>query len=226
MKKILMEAAAGSGEVSLETLLLNLVIALLLSVIVFIAYRFSYSGTAFSKKFMVSLGMMTLITTIIMNVISNNIALSLGMVGALSIIRFRTAVKDVRDTTFIFWCIGIGICCGVSMYMQAIAGSLFLLVFLLAMGQIKGDNTYLIVIKTDEIIQDKVTTFMDGYFKKKAHLRVRNKTQNAGSLIYETTYREVQKARENKAEDFVDVLLEMTGVRSVDLVKQTDDISR
>ena len=91
----LSEAATVS---SMTVLLLNSVAALLVSCIIFLSYRLTYSGTAFSKKFMVSLGMMTLVTTIIMNVISNNVALSLGMVGALSIIRFRTAVKDVPPT--------------------------------------------------------------------------------------------------------------------------------
>ena len=112
----LSEAATVS---SMTVLLLNSVAALLVSCIIFLSYRLTYSGTAFSKKFMVSLGMMTLVTTIIMNVISNNVALSLGMVGALSIIRFRTAVKDVRDATYIFWCIAVGICCGVGDYLVA-----------------------------------------------------------------------------------------------------------
>ena len=83
------------------------------------AYRFSHSGAVYSARFNVSLLMMTLITTMIMNVIGNNISLSLGMVGALSIVRFRTAIKDTRDTAYIFWCIAVGICCGVSYYALA-----------------------------------------------------------------------------------------------------------
>lgn len=226
MKKLLMEAVTGYGEVSLERMLLNLLIAFLLILVVILAYRFTYSGTAFSKKFVISLGMMTLITTIIMNVISNNIALSLGMVGALSIIRFRTAVKDVRDTTFIFWCIGIGICCGVSMYMQAAIGSAALLLFLLIMGQVKGDNVFLIVVKSDESAQGKAIVFVNGYFGKAARLKVHNRTEDAGTLIYETTYRAVERAKAKKSADFVNDLMEIKGVRSVDLIKQTDDISR
>lgn len=77
-------------------------------------YKISYVGTAYSRKFNISIGTITIITAMIMSIISNNIALSLGMVGALSIIRFRTAVKDVRDATYIFWAITqIGIGCGV-----------------------------------------------------------------------------------------------------------------
>ena len=73
----------------------------------------SHRGTIYSKKFNVSLVVLTVLTSMVMTVIGNNVALSLGMVGALSIVRFRTAIKDSRDTVYIFWTIIVGICCGV-----------------------------------------------------------------------------------------------------------------
>ncbi len=92
-------------------------------------------GLHTAGKFNISIGSITIITAMIMSIISNNIALSLGMVGALSIIRFRTAVKDVRDATYIFWAIAAGIGCGVSQYALIVIGSAFLLLFLLLQGR-------------------------------------------------------------------------------------------
>ena len=76
-------------------------------------YYVAHAGTVYSRKFNVSLVVLTVLTSTVMTVIGNNIALSLGMVGALSIVRFRTAIKDSRDTVYIFWCIVAGIACGV-----------------------------------------------------------------------------------------------------------------
>ena len=99
----------NAGSLSLQEILLSFLCAVVLGAVIFISYRFSHVGATYSAKFNVSLWMMTLVTTLIMCVIGNNIALSLGMVGALSIVRFRTAIKDPRDTTYIFWAIAVGV---------------------------------------------------------------------------------------------------------------------
>ena len=90
----------------------NMAVALVLGTIVCVTYKLTYSGVSYSKKFNTSLIMLSLITTMVMNILGSSLALSLGMVGALSIIRFRTAVKDPRDTTYIFWAISIGLGAG------------------------------------------------------------------------------------------------------------------
>ncbi|MEG0091440.1 MAG: DUF4956 domain-containing protein, partial [Oscillospiraceae bacterium] len=131
MKQFILNNFQDIGNATLSSIVLNNIVALLLGLFIMFTYWATYSGTAYSKKFNVSLGMLLVITTMIMNVISSNIALSLGMVGALSIIRFRTAVKDVRDATFIFWCIAAGIACGISKYTPALIGSITLFLFLL-----------------------------------------------------------------------------------------------
>lgn len=92
--------------------MLRMAVAAVIACFIFLSYRLSHSGSIYSMKFNVSLAVLTLITTTVMIVIGNNIALSLGMVGALSIVRFRTAIKDSRDTIYIFWAIVVGICCG------------------------------------------------------------------------------------------------------------------
>ena len=87
---------------TLEDILLNFLISGIIAIVIYISYSLSHAGPVYSAKFNVSLVMLTLVTTLVMNVIGNNVALSLGMVGALSIVRFRTAIKDPRDTAYIF----------------------------------------------------------------------------------------------------------------------------
>ena len=112
-----------AGSLSLQEILVNFIAAIAVGGVIFLSYRFSHSGALYSGKFNVSLWMLTLVTTLVMCVIGNNIALSLGMVGALSIVRFRTAIKDARDTAYIFWAVAAGICCGISDFMIAVLGS-------------------------------------------------------------------------------------------------------
>ena len=99
-----------AGSITTQELLINFLAAIIAGAIIFLSYRFSHSGAVYSGRFNVSLWMLALVTTMVMCVIGNNIALSLGMVGALSIVRFRTAIKDARDTAYIFWAIAVGIC--------------------------------------------------------------------------------------------------------------------
>ena len=111
MREFIVENLTNTEALSMTVILMNNIIALIVSFFIMFTYKISYVGSAYSRKFNVSIGTITIITAMIMSIISNNVALSLGMVGALSIIRFRTAVKDVRDATYIFWAIAAGIGC-------------------------------------------------------------------------------------------------------------------
>ena len=111
MKNLILELFEDSGQLDPQTILARLAVATVIAGFIFLSYRISHEGSIYSKKFNVSLVALTIITTSVMVVIGNNIALSLGMVGALSIVRFRTAIKDSRDTVYIFWTIVVGICC-------------------------------------------------------------------------------------------------------------------
>ncbi len=116
MKKELFEMFGSPSDLSIEAILARLSMATVIGLFIFLSYRLSHDGSIYSKKFNVSLVTLTIITTTVMIVIGNNLAMSLGMVGALSIVRFRTAVKDSRDTVYIFWTIVTGICCGAGDY--------------------------------------------------------------------------------------------------------------
>lgn len=101
MKDLLRNSLEQSGNLSFQDMILHILVAALLSVVIYVSYAYTHSGTAYSK-FNVSLMTLTVLTATVMTVIGNNVALSLGMVGALSVVRFRTAIKDSRDTVYIF----------------------------------------------------------------------------------------------------------------------------
>ncbi|MEG1406492.1 MAG: DUF4956 domain-containing protein [Ruthenibacterium sp.] len=226
MKQFILDNFSNIGGATFGAILLNNVVAVLLALFVMFTYWLTYSGTAYSKKFNVSLGMLLIITTLIMNVISSNIALSLGMVGALSIIRFRTAVKDVRDATFIFWCIAAGISCGIAKYMPALIGSVTLFVFLLIFKQVGAEDKYLIIIKGTAKALRSIEVAVAEYYAGRAHLRVKNMIGDSVDLVYEVSVKTLARAAKKSSFPIEDELFRIEGVTSVNQVEQSDDMSR
>ena len=110
MKSQIFNLIKDQPTLSWEQIAANIIVSGVLGFLIFVSYMISHRGTIYSKKFNVSLVVLTVLTSMVMTVIGNNVALSLGMVGALSIVRFRTAIKDSRDTVYIFWTIIVGIC--------------------------------------------------------------------------------------------------------------------
>ena len=225
MKEMLLKyLQEGNSSMSTEQVLLNFLVSIILSIVIYLSYRYSHSKAVYSQRFNVSLSMLTIVTTMVMNVIGNNIALSLGMVGALSIVRFRTAIKDPRDSVYIFWCIVVGICCGVSEYTIAGIGSAILFIFLLIFGHIKSNDRYLLVIhakaKVEEEIEKAVLVFYDG----KANMRVKNTTSESVEYIYELSQRIINSSKDK---GYINrKLYELDGVERVNLVCQNEDINR
>jgi uncharacterized membrane protein YhiD involved in acid resistance len=113
-------------SITLRDVIGNLLAALLCGIIISLVYRHTYKGLNYSSSFAISIIMLTMITSIVIMVIGNNLARAFGMVGAMSIIRFRTAVKDAADIMFIFFALTIGLACGVKMYAVAVFGTLFI----------------------------------------------------------------------------------------------------
>ncbi|MBS6118883.1 MAG: DUF4956 domain-containing protein [Clostridiales bacterium] len=205
-------------------LIFNMTVALVLGMVIFITYRLTYSGAAYSKKFNASLMMMTLVTTVVMTVISNNIALSLGMVGALSIIRFRTAIKDPRDTTFIFWCIAVGICCGISFYTVAAIGSLYIFAVMLILGRVHTVEKRLLLIRAERAVEKNIESVVYLYFKK-IELQAKNTTGDEVEYIYVLSNRTLLQAQKNNEESITDKLYAIEGVQMVNVIAQNDDMS-
>ena len=213
-----------SVTLTTNQILINFIMAIILGGVIFISYLISHTRVAYSARFNVSLMMLTIITTLVMSVIGNNIALSLGMVGALSIVRFRTAIKDPRDTAYIFWCVAVGICCGVSDYVIAGIGTCFIFVVLLVLGSIQDNNRYLLVIRGNREIEVEIMNIIKGYYGDKIYLKVNNSTKDSTEFIYEISENVIKKS--NKKKTINEVLHELRGIHSVNLVCQNDEMLR
>ena len=108
-----------SMQLDVTRLILTMAVAFVIGLFIFFIYRVTFNGVMYSRSMNISYIMLTLVTSLMLMLISNNLTLSLGMVGALSIIRFRTAVKDPIDTVFMFWAVGEGIAIGVAFFLEA-----------------------------------------------------------------------------------------------------------
>ncbi len=224
MRQYLAKILAESGTLSVQDIVLHIFAAALLSFAIYLSYWYTHTGTAYSKKFNVSLATLTILTGTVMTVIGNNIALSLGMVGALSIVRFRTAIKDSRDTTYIFWAIIVGICCGVGDYLVAGVGSAVVFLTLLLFGRVRNENRILLIIRGAKGLSLEMERLVFSYFNKKALLRVRNTTVDRVELIYEMP-RKVWQLNYKKSVDIADALYALGDVEYVNTVAQSDEIS-
>ncbi len=224
MKDKLFNLFESAGELTLNVICANIIMAALLGFLIYISYYISHRGTIYSKKFNASLVVLTILTGTVMTVIGNNIALSLGMVGALSIVRFRTAIKDSRDTVYIFWTIIVGICCGVGDYAVAAIGSGVTFAVLLILGLIKSDNRMLLIIRAARNRQKVIQAHIFKLFNRKAILRVRNTTDETVEFIYELTSKTLLKT-ENENTNLTDSIYELGGVEYVNIVMQNDEVS-
>lgn len=224
MREQIFNLFTSSKDLTLTQIILNIAVAAVIGFFIFLSYAISHRGTIYSKKFNASLVIMTVLTATVMTVIGNNIALSLGMVGALSIVRFRTAVKDSRDTVYIFWTIIIGICCGVGDYVVASIGSAVTFAAILILGCIKNDNRMLVIIRGARSKQPSIKAKMFHIFNTKAIMRVENTTDNYVELIYEITQKTLQKA-EKDTPDIAASIYALDNIEYVNIVMQNDEIS-
>ena len=213
------------GQLEPRAIVLRLLVGTVIAAFIFLSYMLSHEGSIYSKKFNVSLMALTTITTAVMIVIGNNIALSLGMVGALSIVRFRTAIKDSRDTIYIFWAIVVGICCGAGDFVVAAAGSAFTFLLLLLFGRIKNDTRMLLIVRASRTNEERVEAVIFQYFRRKANLRVKNTTETSVELIYEVSKRHLEYGSKGRERSITDALYELGGIEYCNIVAQNDEIS-
>lgn len=176
------------NSLSIGDLLLALLLAFVIGMLIFVVYKRTYNGVMYTRSFNISLVMLIMVTTLIIRCITSNLTLSLGMVGALSIVRFRTAVKDPMDTVYMFWAIAAGICIGAgsSFYIYVILGSLVISVFLYVMFLIggKGNSAYLLIVRHDFASADAVN-HMISRLPRPARLKSKAVTQNGVELTIE-----------------------------------------
>ncbi len=198
-------------QMSMRTLLLVLLVAGLLGIYIFLVYRVATVDTFYSKSFNVSLILMCVITTAIIITIQSSVVVSLGMVGALSIVRFRTAVKDPLDLIFMFWSISVGIICGAGMIGLAailcVGATLLVLVFY-HLPEIR-QSLILVVNASDNECADAIYAVVKKY-DKHYHVKSRNLTQDNTDFLMEV--------RVKDSEALLKELNQVKGVTSVSLV--------
>ncbi len=157
-KKSFLEDFALTAELDIVDVLITLALAFALGLLIYFIYRLTFSGVIFVKSFGTSLIMLAMVTAMVIMPISANPILSLGMVGALSIVRFRTAVKDPMDTVFMFWAIAAGLGLGARQYAPALIASGVISVFLLVWNLFRSKRNYpfMLVIRFDESCKKEV----------------------------------------------------------------------
>ena len=156
-------------------IIIGLVMGCVVGLIIAFVYKRCYRGVLYSPSFAMTLMMLTLITTPVVMCIKSDIALSMGMVGALSIVRFRTAVKDPMDTAYMFWALTMGILLGAELYVHALAVVLGISVILFVMTfvRFRNPNAYLLVVHYDDYAEQEITGLLRRAVKQR---RLRSKT--------------------------------------------------
>jgi uncharacterized membrane protein YhiD involved in acid resistance len=172
---------AINQDLNIWVILINLAVAFAIVMFIYFIYKITFSGVLYSKNFNVTIVIVSLVTTAAVIVISSNIVLALGMVGALSIVRFRMAVKDPKDIGFLFWAITNGIICGISAYSLAAVSALFigLVVFLLS-KRIKITEPFLLILDTKNLDLSKIEAILKKYtilYKLRSKIVDSGKTQ-------------------------------------------------
>lgn len=205
------------SSISILDMLLALLLAFGIGLFIFFIYKKTFSGVMYSSSFAVTLVALTMITTLVILAVTSNVVLSLGMVGALSIVRFRTAIKEPLDIAFLFWSIAVGIVLAAGLIPLAVIGSLLIGIFLLVFVNRKPHaNPYIVVIScTDHESETKAKAFLEEQVKRVA---VKSKTARKGVIELNL---EVRMKDDNT--DFINILSEMEGVNSAVLVSYNGD---
>ena len=180
-------------------------------IIIALVYRHTYRGVLYSPTFTLTLIMLTLITTPVVMCIKSDIALSMGMVGALSIVRFRTAVKDPLDTAYMFWALTMGILLGAGLYLPALIAVLIISVLIFVLTFVKFNNTsaYLLVLHYDEYCEQAINAELRRSVKT-SKLRSKTLTRAGAEMTFEV--------RLSERHEVVTRMLDIEGVHDATLV--------
>ena len=180
MREYMQALLLESGTLSTEDILLRILASAAFGAAIYLSYWYTHTGTTYSKKFNVSLVTLAILTGTVMTVIGNNVALSLGMVGALSIIRFRTSVKEPLDIMYMFWAVGAGIAIGAGMAGVAVIATLAvgLAVLFLTRGRQNGIPYILVLTVTDREAEKAALSLVEKNVRK---CRIKSKSVTKGA---------------------------------------------
>lgn len=205
------------GTLNPLRVVISLVASLVIGLIIYFVYRKTFAGVVYSRSFNLSLVMLTMVSALVLMMISSNMALSLGMVGALSIVRFRTAIKDPIDTVFMFWAVGEGLAVGAGFLDVGFIGVLVIGLLLLIVTGVKGSQAspFLLILHYD----DRASQQIKGMIKQLPRARIKSKTVQRDGIELTVELR----IRESDV-DFVDKFLRVQGVFDATLVAHQGDL--
>ena len=209
IQKILVEEFTQT--IPTKDIVLSLTVAIIAALIINLIYKKTYTGVSYTKAFALSIILLTMVTSLVIRTINSNLSLSLGMVGALSIVRFRTAVKDPIDTIFMFWAITAGIMSGAGLYIVTLIATIIigLFYFLCYSIQVKSKNKQLLVVKSSVVEAEKIMNIMKD--KKKCILKTESYKNNIAELTFEIANRTI-------AEEVLDMKKE-DGIIAINLIE-------
>lgn len=199
-------------EFSILDTVIGLAAALVIGLFIFVIYRKTLTGVMYSTGFALTLVGLSLVTTLVIMAVTSNVVLSLGMVGALSIVRFRAAIKEPVEIVFLFWSLAVGIVIGAGMIPLAVIGSAIIGVILLLFANRKiHNNPYILVTHcADEAAE---TAVLDILGKQTAHCIVKSKTITAAGIELTAELR-----TKDASTAFVNTIAQLTGVENATLV--------
>lgn len=205
------------SSISVFDMILTIVLSFGIGLFIFLVYKKTYRGVMYSAGFGTTLIALTMITATVILAVTSNVVLSLGMVGALSIVRFRTAIKDPLDIAFLFWAIGAGIILAAGMIPLAIIGSVCIgIILLVFVNKTSNNHPYMVVLScTDHDVEVKAKEFLA---KNVTRTTIKSKSAVKGAIELNI---EVRLKDDNT--DFINILSEMSGVKSAVIVSYNGD---
>ena len=204
-------------SVSIVDMVIALALAFCLGLFIFMVYKKTFSGVMYSSNFGVTLIALTMITTLVILAVTSNVVLSLGMVGALSIVRFRTAIKEPLDIAFLFWSIAVGIVLAAGMIPLAVFGSVVIGIVLLVFVNKKSySHPYILVLQCENHASEQQAKGFVAQYVNRMVVKSKSVQRNIVELNLEVRLKEDNT-------DFVNILSTMKGVQSAVLVSYNGD---
>lgn len=208
----------NSADLSTKTILTVLLITAFLGIYIFFVYRITCRKAFYSRSFAISLVVIAMVTSIIIITVQSSVVISLGMVGALSIVRFRTAVKEPMDLAFLFWAISIGIICGANLYEVAFEGTFVITIVMLCLYMIPNPRPALLLLLSlsDVGVEREIEELlksMTKYYKVKS----RNVMENGADMIFEVKL--------NQESELIQKISQMEKVQRVTLMTHDGEVT-
>ena len=216
-KKSFLDGFSGS-DITTPRILVTLLVTAAIALYIFIVYYAATKKNYYSKTFNISLALIAVITASIILAMQSNLVISLGMVGALSIVRFRTAIKDPMDLIFLFWSISTGIICGAEMYKIAIITSLVITIGLFVLELTPaGKASVLLIVNAKGIDDEPKIAETVGKYAKKAKVKSRNVSADSLDMIYDL--------KTGKEQELLKELMELPGVFGASIMAHDGEVS-